>query len=70
MQGQGTGTFSPEEIAAFRVEIWGSLNAILSASYIQHRNSEGPFWLWGGDAPTEADAVVFGFIISGLICNA
>lgn len=70
MQGQGTGTFFPEEIAAFQAEIWESLNAILSASYTQHRDSEGPFWLWGEDAPSEADAVVFGFIISGLICSA
>ncbi|KAJ5221957.1 uncharacterized protein N7469_010844 [Penicillium citrinum] len=70
MQGQGTGTFFPEEIAAFRAEIWESLNAILSASYTQHRDSEGPFWRWGEDAPTETDGVVFGFIISGLICSA
>ena len=70
MQGQGTGLFSGEEIAAFRREIWESVDGLVSAAYAQHRDREGPFWVWGGDAPTEADAVLFGFVVSGLVCGA
>ncbi|KAJ5494469.1 hypothetical protein N7463_010556, partial [Penicillium fimorum] len=69
-QGQGTGSFSAEEIATFRQEIWESVNGLLSAVHAHHRDREGPFWVWGGDDPTEADAVVFGFVVSGLICGA
>ncbi|KAJ5827304.1 hypothetical protein N7447_004067 [Penicillium robsamsonii] len=69
-QGQGTGSFSTEEIATFRQEIWESVNGLLSAAQAQHRDREGPFWVWSGDAPTEADAVVFGFVVSGLVCGA
>ncbi|KAI8316017.1 hypothetical protein K4K61_011964 [Colletotrichum sp. SAR11_59] len=29
-----------------------------------------PFWILGGSEPSEADATVFGFIASGLVCNA
>ncbi|CAI7626090.1 unnamed protein product [Penicillium crustosum] len=70
MQGQGTGLFSGEEIAVFRREIWESVDGLVSAAYAQHRDREGPFWVWGGDAPTEADAVLFGFVVSGLVCGA
>lgn len=70
LQGQGTGTFSGEEIGAFRAEIWESVNALVSAAHSLHRDREDPFWVWGGDAPTEADTVVFGFVISGLVCKA
>ncbi|KAJ5382968.1 hypothetical protein N7517_000879 [Penicillium concentricum] len=69
-QGQGTGSFSGEEIAIFRQEIWESVNGLLSAAHAQHQDREGPFWVWGGDAPTEADTVVFGFVVSGLVCGA
>lgn len=70
MQGQGTGTFSAPEISVFRGEIWESINALLSAAQAQHQDEEGPFWLWGGESPTEADTTLFGFIVSGLVCEA
>ncbi|OQE37925.1 hypothetical protein PENCOP_c009G01205 [Penicillium coprophilum] len=69
-QGQGTGSFSAEEIAVFRQEIWQSVNGLLSAAHAQRRDREGPFWVWGGDAPTEVDAALFGFVVSALICEA
>ncbi|KAJ5947838.1 hypothetical protein N7466_000853 [Penicillium verhagenii] len=69
MEGQGTGKFSEEEIAAFRLEVWDTLNAAISETYTQHRDEDGPFWVWGGDNPTEADAVVYGFIVSALTCG-
>ncbi|KAJ5777029.1 hypothetical protein N7520_000275 [Penicillium odoratum] len=68
MMGQGTGKFSDEEIAAFRVEVWDALDAAIGKSCAQHLG-EGPFWVWGGDSPTEVDAVVYGFIVSGLMCG-
>ncbi|KAJ5992290.1 hypothetical protein N7451_008014 [Penicillium sp. IBT 35674x] len=67
--GQGTGKFSAEEIAASRIDIWETLNAAISESYAQNRGKEGPFWVWGGNEPTEADAVVYGFVVSGLVCG-
>ena len=70
LQGQGTGGFSAEEIATFQQEIWESVNGLVSAAHAQYRDREGPFWVWGGDTPTEADAVLFGFIISALVCGA
>ncbi|KAJ5089206.1 hypothetical protein N7532_007890 [Penicillium argentinense] len=69
LQGQGTGTLSAEEIAAARDEVWESINAVVSAAHAQARE-EGPFWVWGGDKPTEADAVVFGFVVAALVCAA
>ena len=70
LDGQGTGKFTAEEITAFRVDVWDTLNGALEESYAQHRGQEGPFWVWGGDAPTEADSVVFGFIAAGLVCDS
>ncbi|KAJ5491875.1 hypothetical protein N7453_009972 [Penicillium expansum] len=68
--GPRTGGFSGEEIATFQQEIWESVNGLVSAAHAKHRDREGPFWVWGGDAPTEADSVLFGFVVSGLVCEA
>ncbi|KAJ5223478.1 hypothetical protein N7468_008020 [Penicillium chermesinum] len=69
LKGQGMGKFTPDENLEIRREIWDMLAQTIEASYVMCRGEE-PFWVWGGDEPTEADAVVFGFIISGLICKA
>lgn len=34
------------------------------------RGEQGLFWLLGKREPTEADATLFGFIASGLVCAA
>lgn len=69
MEGQGTLKFSPDEIASFRSETWDTLNNYASA--MSHPDDkETPFWILGGNAPTEADATVFGFIASNLVCDA
>lgn len=71
LHGQGTGRYSPEEIGTFRAEIWEHINGMLVVS--QRGSSEGtpePFWVLGGEQPTEADAVVFGFVVSVLVCTA
>jgi hypothetical protein len=71
LHGQGTGRFSPEEIAAFRLEIWENVDALLKSSKAncQAKGRESPFWLLGGDGPSEADMLLHGFIISVLIAT-
>lgn len=81
--GQGTMRYSPEEIASLRREVWESVEALLAAARRKKKengegkgrgrgdgNEEGLFWVLGGGGPSEADAVVFGFIASGLVCES
>ncbi|KAF7521339.1 hypothetical protein G7054_g12490 [Neopestalotiopsis clavispora] len=80
LHGQGTGRYSGDEIAAFRYDIWKSVNALLlearQRQQQQQQAEEGaqststPFWVLGRDQPTEADAALFGFITSVLISTA
>lgn len=73
LHGQGTGRFSPDEIAAFRLQIWESFAALLQSSKTDRQQAgveDAPFWAMGGDGPTEADMVLFAFIVSVLICTA
>ncbi|KAI1866778.1 uncharacterized protein JN550_007325 [Neoarthrinium moseri] len=72
LHGQGTGRFTPEEITAFRQEIWVAVNDLLIASRSKSERAKPnePFWVLGGDSPTEADATLFGFIVSVLLCRA
>ncbi|KAI4184576.1 MAG: hypothetical protein L6R41_004651 [Letrouitia leprolyta] len=72
LYGQGTGRYTPEEISKFKKDIWENINALLAASS-QQKNSGGPggtFFVMGGSAPTEADTTLYGFIASGLVCDA
>ncbi|RYO95292.1 hypothetical protein DL766_002278 [Monosporascus sp. MC13-8B] len=74
LHGQGAGRFTPEEIAMFRLEIWEAFSDLLRASKEKMRKDSGedrgPFWVLGGEDPTEADCVLFGFVVSVLICTA
>jgi hypothetical protein len=72
LNGQGTGRFTDEEIAAFREEIWSNINELLlaSKSKLSGGQKAAPFWVLGGDKPTEADTTLFGFIVSVLLCDA
>ncbi|KAF6823185.1 glutathione s-transferase [Colletotrichum plurivorum] len=72
LHGQGTGRFSSEEIAAFRHDIWADVGALLAEarSKTPPKDGETPFWVLGGAGPSEADATVYGFIASGLLCAA
>ncbi|KAA8641445.1 uncharacterized protein ATNIH1004_001910 [Aspergillus tanneri] len=65
LNGQGTMTFSVDEIGVFRQEIWEGINAAVLAAQSRSGNHEGLFWIWAGEARTETDAVLFGFIVSG-----
>ncbi|KAF2824296.1 hypothetical protein CC86DRAFT_354227 [Ophiobolus disseminans] len=66
---QGTSRFSDNEIHSFRRNIWESVNAFLDNSR-QSAGSDECFWVLGGDQPSEADATVYGFIVSTLIADA
>ncbi|KAI8956539.1 putative glutathione S-transferase [Daldinia sp. FL1419] len=68
----GTSRFTEEEIANFIREIWGAISAQLTISRSGSSKGNGtePFWVLGGDEPTEADTSLFGFIVSAWICEA
>ena len=75
LNGQGTARFSAEEIRAFRRQIWEDVNALLVASRAKAKKAaddddEGTFWVLGGEGPSEADATVFGFVVSAMVCEA
>ncbi|RFU27093.1 hypothetical protein B7463_g9259, partial [Scytalidium lignicola] len=68
LHGQGTGRYTADELRAFRREIWESVNGLLVSNKARTA-SDRPLWVFGGDEPTEADATLFGFIVSVLICT-
>jgi len=70
LHGQGTGRFSPTEIATFRLQIWESFNDLLVSSKLKSESNTEPFWVLGGDEPTEIDMVLFSFIVSVMYCTA
>ncbi|KAF3062072.1 putative glutathione s- protein [Daldinia childiae] len=71
LNGQGTGRFTNEEIEQSMYEIWEAINVQLITSRSSSKGSdEEPFWILGGEEPTEADACLFGFIVSAWICTA
>lgn len=71
LHGQGTSRFSGAEISSFRENIWNKINALLGESMAKLRKPSGsPFWVLGRPGPSEADAVLFGFIVGALICTA
>lgn len=80
LDGQGTGLLSEEEVAMFKEEAWEALNALLSEAKAtslrnrqdrrDEREDEQPFWVLGGETPTEGDATLYGFVVGALICDA
>lgn len=66
---QGSGRFSTEHQKEFRHQIWKSLEDML-AERRKHAEGRAPFWCLGGERATEADAVVFAFINSALVCQS
>ena len=74
LHGQGTLRFTNEELTAFKHDIWGTIAGLLQVSKtdaaIRGREGDDPFWALGSGQPTEADATLFGFIISVLISTA
>jgi hypothetical protein len=74
LHGQGTLRFTDEEVTEFKREIWGTIAELLQVSKTEAtargRAGDDPFWALAGDQPTEADATLFGFLISVLLCTA
>lgn len=80
LRGQGLMLLTKGEIDEMKAEIWTTLEAFVAdahAAWVRHAEEEeeeaaddGPFWLLGGEEPTEADAVLFGFIASSMVCTA
>jgi hypothetical protein len=66
---QGAGRFSDAEIRGFIREIWEGVNGMLVESRRKVKDGEC-FWMLGGAEPTEADATLFGFVTSTLVCKA
>ncbi|KAL6721997.1 hypothetical protein ACLMJK_001102 [Lecanora helva] len=73
LYGQGTSRFSAEEIKSFTQDIWKNINELLFASRNQQsksRSGGGPFWILGGNQPSEVDTTVFGFVVAALVCES
>lgn len=76
LYGQGTMRYSRNEARATKEEVWSHINGVLSAVRARRSGSDdtaggrAPFWFLGGDAPTEVDATLFGFLVSVFECAA
>ncbi|KAI9896844.1 hypothetical protein N3K66_007866 [Trichothecium roseum] len=70
LHGQGTGRLADDEVDGFRGEIWESVEGLLGEVRTGAEEGEGPFWVLGGEGPSEADMCLFGFIVSALMCDA
>jgi hypothetical protein len=70
LYGQGVGRFSDSEAKGLREEIWSQLNDLLLSSLQAQSKEEEPFWVLGGEKPTECDTTVLGFISSAMIAES
>lgn len=72
LYGQGTGRLTPHEITKLKTEVWEHIDALLTTSSQKRgsRTPNGMFFVLGGSRPTEADTSLFGFVVSGLVCDA
>ncbi|KAL9622130.1 MAG: hypothetical protein Q9160_003473 [Pyrenula sp. 1 TL-2023] len=67
---QGSGRHTFEEAAAITREIWTTINDLLEERRRKAKSGGEPFFVLGGERPTAADASVFGFVASNLICKS
>src|SRR5436190_2040948 len=67
LHGQGTGRYTSEEFYSLREEAWTALDKLVAE--IPFREG-APHWILGGKNPTEADACLYGFLVSALISPA
>lgn len=72
---QGSGRHTREETTAATREIWNTINDLLEERRRGKVSAGGegkgePFFVLGGEGPTAADASVFGFVVSNLICKS
>ncbi|KIY00478.1 uncharacterized protein Z520_04163 [Fonsecaea multimorphosa CBS 102226] len=70
LHGQGVGRLTSEEVRSLKTEIWQSIDSVLKRR-LQQASGDGELvWLLGGERPTEADATLFGFIVSVLVSDS
>ncbi|KAK4442473.1 failed axon connections-like protein [Podospora aff. communis PSN243] len=66
---QGTGRHNAEEVRHFTEEAVAAIAGFAESAYERvGKNGSGPFWILGGEKPTEADFTVFG-ALSGYLVN-
>ncbi|KAH8685219.1 hypothetical protein BGZ61DRAFT_479978 [Ilyonectria robusta] len=70
LYGQGAGRFADDQVATLNEEVWESVAALLTDANRASSGAPGPFWVLGGGGPTEADASLFGFVATALVCDA
>jgi hypothetical protein len=77
LHGQGVGRYTAEEARALKLEVWEEFEGLLRESRFKAGAGGGgggggkaPFWVLGGEEPTEADATVYGFLVASLVCTA
>lgn len=68
--GQGTGRLMYPEMVELQNEVWEHLNVLLSEARTKASGRDLPFWVLGEEQPSEADAVLYGFLASALVCDA
>ncbi|KAM7222209.1 hypothetical protein V8F06_002481 [Rhypophila decipiens] len=70
---QGTGRYTAEEVTSLRKEMIGMLGdfaeAASRARSAAHDEDDGPFWIMGGEKPSEADLLFLGIylVVLGLL---
>ena len=66
---QGTGRHTSDEVKEMRREAIGALADYAAAAMAKvDADSSEPFWILGGDKPTEADFTLFGYLAN--MCHA
>jgi hypothetical protein len=70
LHGQGAARYTEEEISNFRAGIWGSIEDLLIESKKKQGEDQKPFWVLGGEHPSEADTTLFGAISASLVTTA
>jgi len=66
LYGQGVGRYTSAEVQSFREEVWSSFDDVLSDARetSQSEDTTTPFYILGGEHPTEADVTLFSFVAS------
>jgi hypothetical protein len=68
---QGTGRHSPNEVRQFLEESIGAMEDYAQAARAKlDVTSKAPFWILGGEKPTEVDFVLFGYVVNLLQITA
>ncbi|CAP73010.1 uncharacterized protein PODANS_2_4340 [Podospora anserina S mat+] len=79
LYGQGTGRYSSDEVRVLKEEVWEAINAFVVEGRnktLARRRGNGdngddkPFWVLGGEGPTEADCTLYGMVAGRLMCSS